>query len=84
MTEFYNIFLQHFFLFKFISPLEVRLGKNEVEQAVKEAIKAMGYGGGFMISPSNFHPEMSVERLKWMIDATKRFGTYPLNNSLST
>ena len=61
----------------------VKASKSEVEQAVKDAIKAMGHGGDFMISPSNFHPEMSVERLKWMIDATKRFGTYPLNNNLS-
>jgi uroporphyrinogen decarboxylase len=52
--------------------------KEEVTSAVKEAIKKLGYGGGYMLSPSNFHPDMSVERLKWMIEATKEFGTYPL------
>jgi uroporphyrinogen decarboxylase len=54
--------------------------KEEVEQAVKNAIKAMGHGGGFMLSPANFHPQISVERLKWMIETTKAFGTYPLKN----
>jgi uroporphyrinogen decarboxylase len=53
--------------------------QTEVEQAVKTAIKAMGKDGGFMLSPANFHPEISVERLEWMIEATKKYGTYPLN-----
>jgi len=58
----------------------VDASKKEVEQAVKYAISAMGHGGGFMLSPANFHPKISVERLKWMIEATKTFGTYPLRS----
>ncbi len=54
--------------------------KKEVEQAVKNAIEAMGHGGGFMVSPANFHPKISVKRLKWMIETTKTFGTYPLRS----
>lgn len=54
--------------------------QEEVEQAVKNAIQAMGYGGGFMISPANFHPSISVERLKWMIEAAHKYGIYPLKN----
>jgi len=54
--------------------------KAEVEKAVLDAINAMGKGGGFMVSPSNFHPKMSVERLNWMIAAVNRFGVYPLKN----
>lgn len=56
----------------------VKAEKKEVEDAVKSAIKALGPGGGAMISPANFHPGMSVERLKWMIEATKKYGKYPL------
>jgi uroporphyrinogen decarboxylase len=52
--------------------------QKEVDQAVKNAIKAMGKDGGFMLSPANFHPEISVERLEWMITATKKYGEYPL------
>lgn len=53
--------------------------KSEVVEATKDAIKALGPGYGGMISPSNFHPKMSVERLKWMIETVNEFGTYPLN-----
>jgi uroporphyrinogen decarboxylase len=56
----------------------VKAQKDEVFQAVQDAIKAMGYGGGFMLSPANFHPDMSVECLNWMIEASKKFGIYPL------
>ncbi len=54
--------------------------KQEVEQAVANAINAMGKGGGFMISPANFHPNMTVDRLKWMIEAANKLGVYPLHN----
>ncbi|MFW9873486.1 MAG: uroporphyrinogen decarboxylase family protein [Candidatus Thorarchaeota archaeon] len=50
--------------------------KEEVEKAVLEAIKTLGQGGGFMLSPANFHPGISVERLKWMITATRKYGVY--------
>ncbi|MFX1329181.1 MAG: uroporphyrinogen decarboxylase family protein, partial [Promethearchaeota archaeon] len=56
--------------------------KEEVEQAVKSAIRAMGFGGGFLLSPANFHPTMSPKRLKWMIEVANKFGVYPLNNLL--
>ncbi|MHA1412983.1 MAG: uroporphyrinogen decarboxylase family protein [Promethearchaeota archaeon] len=53
--------------------------KKEVEDAVKHAIRILGPGGGFMLSPSNSHPKMSYERIKWMIEAAKKYGKYPLN-----
>ena len=54
--------------------------KQEVEQAVANAINAMGKGGGFMISPANFHPNITVDRLKWMIEAANNLGVYPLHD----
>ena len=56
----------------------VKAPKEEVVQSVKDAIKAMGSGGGFMLSPANFHPQMSIKRLKWMIEANNKYGKYPL------
>lgn len=53
--------------------------QKEVEDAVKYAIKKLGPGGGYILSPSNSHPAMSYQRIKWMIEATKKFGTYPLD-----
>jgi len=52
--------------------------KQEVEDAVKNAIKIAGRGGGYIISPANMHPGISVENLKWMVDATRKFGNYPI------
>ena len=52
--------------------------KREVEDAVKHAIKSLGPGGGYILSPSNSHPAMSYQRIKWMIEATKKYGVYPL------
>jgi uroporphyrinogen decarboxylase len=52
--------------------------KKEVEDAVKYAIKILGPGGGYVLSPSNSHPSMSYQRIKWMIEATKKYGVYPL------
>jgi uroporphyrinogen decarboxylase len=54
--------------------------KKEVEHATKVAIDALGPSGGGIISPSNFHPLMSVERLKWMIETVKKYGKYPLTS----
>ncbi len=53
--------------------------QKEVEDAVKYAIKKLGPGGGYILSPSNSHPAMSYQRIKWMIEATKKFGKYPLD-----
>ncbi|MFX1497651.1 MAG: uroporphyrinogen decarboxylase family protein [Promethearchaeota archaeon] len=57
----------------------VKATKQEVEEDVRSAIKALGHDGGYMLSPANFHPAISVERLKWMIEAAHKFGKYPLN-----
>jgi uroporphyrinogen decarboxylase len=53
--------------------------QKEVEDAVKYAIKKLGPGGGYILSPSNSHPAMSYQRIKWMIEATKKYGKYPLD-----
>lgn len=53
--------------------------KKEVYDAVKYAIKTAGPGGGFIVSPANMHPAVKVPNLRWMVEATKEFGNYPLN-----
>jgi uroporphyrinogen-III decarboxylase len=53
--------------------------KDEVHNAVKYAIKTGGPGGGFMVSAANMHPGVKVPNLKWMVEATKKYGEYPLN-----
>ena len=52
----------------------------EVEEAVIDVIRQAGQGGGLIISSSNsIHSAVKPENLKAMIDATHRWGTYPLD-----
>jgi len=53
--------------------------KEEVFNAVKYAIKTAGPGGGFIVSAANMHPAVKVQNLQWMIEATQKFGKYPIN-----
>ena len=53
--------------------------KEEVFNAVKYAIKTAGPGGGFIVSAANMHPHVKVQNLRWMVEATREFGNYPLN-----
>ena len=53
--------------------------KQEVYDAVRYAIKTAGPGGGFIVSAANMHPAVKVPNLRWMVEATKEFGKYPLS-----
>ncbi len=50
--------------------------KDEVYEAVKRAIADAGSGGGLIIAPTNSHPDISLERLGWMLEAVKEHGKY--------
>ncbi len=53
--------------------------KEDVFNEVKYCIKNAGQGGGLIISAANMHPGVKVQNLKWMVEATKEFGEYPIN-----
>jgi uroporphyrinogen decarboxylase len=63
-----------------VSHVLVKGSKQEVFDAVKRAIKIAGRNGGFIVSAANMHPHVKVENLKWMVEATKKYGKYPLEN----
>ena len=52
--------------------------KQEVESAVKDALRAAGGDGGFIMAMTNSHYAVKVQNTRWMIDFTHRYGTYPL------
>jgi hypothetical protein len=52
--------------------------REEVFEAVRKAIRDAGRGGGFILSPEHDHADVSLERLQWMVEAVRRYGTYPL------
>jgi uroporphyrinogen decarboxylase len=53
--------------------------KQEVEQSVRDIIRVASPGGGHVFSSSNsIHSGVSPETFWAMIDAVKRYGTYPI------
>ncbi len=52
--------------------------REEVFEAVREAIHDAGQGGGYILAPDHSHPDISVERLRWMKEAADKYGQYPL------
>jgi uroporphyrinogen-III decarboxylase len=52
--------------------------RQEVEEAVKAALRAAAKDGGFIMAMTNSHNAVKVENTRWMIEFTHRYGTYPL------
>jgi uroporphyrinogen decarboxylase len=52
--------------------------RQEVEEAVKSALRASAKNGGFIMAMTNSHNAVKVENSRWMIESTHRYGTYPL------
>jgi uroporphyrinogen decarboxylase len=61
-----------------ITHILVDASRDEVFAAVREAIRDAGRGGGYMVAPDHSHPKVSVERLRWMVEAAHEYGRYPL------
>ncbi len=55
----------------------------EVVNAVKNAIKNLAPTGGYILSPSNDHPTIALQNMRWMIAAARMWGKYPLSSELS-
>ena len=62
-----------------VSHILVDATKEEVFAAVRRAIREAGPGGGYILGPDHSHPRVSVERLRWMVEAAGRYGSYPLD-----
>ena len=54
--------------------------QKKVEDVVKYAIKTAAPGGGFVISPENMLNTVRVQNLKWMVEATHKYGEYPIKS----
>ena len=61
-----------------ITHILVDATKEEVFESVRDSILQAGRGGGYIIAPTNSHPDMSVQRLRWMMEAAHEYGRYPL------
>jgi hypothetical protein len=61
-----------------VSYLVVKGTQQEVEEAVKKAIRDAASGGGYILSTCHSQPHVDPTRLKWMVDAARKYGTYPI------
>ncbi len=62
-----------------VSYLLVKGTREEIEDAVKQAIRAAAAGGGYILSACHSHPYVDGERLGWMVEAAHNYGKYPIN-----
>ena len=61
-----------------VAYLLVRGTREEVETAVKQAIRDAARGGGYILSASHSHTSVDPTRLEWMIEAAHKYGKYPI------
>jgi len=61
-----------------VSRLLVSGTREEVEEAVKNAIRAAAPGGGYLLSAAHSHPFVDPTRLRWRLEAAHRYGEYPI------
>lgn len=58
-----------------VTHILVDASREEVFEAVRQSIEdAGGASGGYIVAPTNSHPEVSVRNLRWMIEAVKEYG----------
>jgi len=61
-----------------VSYLLVRGTREEIEDAVKKAIRDAAKGGGYILAQSHTHSSVDPTRLAWMIEAAHKYGKYPI------
>jgi uroporphyrinogen decarboxylase len=62
-----------------VSYLLVRGTREEIEEAVKQALRDAARGGGYILSASHSHPYVDGDRLGWMVEAAHKYGRYPIS-----
>jgi uroporphyrinogen decarboxylase len=62
-----------------ITHILVDASRDEVFEAVRTSIQAAGAGGGYIVAPTNSHPRIDMQRLRWMLEAVEEYGHYPLD-----
>ncbi len=61
-----------------VSHILVEGSREEVFDTVRRAIRDAGGGGGYILAPNHSHLTVSVERLRWLVEAAHEYGEYPL------
>jgi uroporphyrinogen decarboxylase len=61
-----------------VSHLLVCGTRREVEDAVRDALRAAARGGGYVLSAAHSHAGVDAARLQWMVEAVHEHGRYPI------
>lgn len=61
-----------------ITHILVDATRDEVFEHVRQSIAAAGESGGYIVAPTNSHHGMSMQNVKWMLEAVEEYGHYPL------
>jgi len=61
-----------------ITHILVDASRDEVYEAVHDSIQKAGRGGGYILAPTNSHPDMDLVHIRWMLEAVEKYGRYPL------
>ena len=62
-----------------VSYLLVKGTQQEIDDAVKKAIRDAAKGGGYILSACHSHPYVDPKRLEWMVEAAHKHGEYPIS-----
>jgi len=54
--------------------------RQEVFDHVRESIEKGGKGGGLILGPCNSHADIKVQNIRWMMEAVREYGGYPLSS----
>jgi uroporphyrinogen decarboxylase len=57
----------------------VDASREEVFREVKQCIKDGATGGGYIVAATNSHNALNAQNLAWMVEATDKYGHYPIN-----
>ena len=64
-----------------ITHVLVKGSRKEVFDNVRRCINEGGIEGAFILSATNTHPKISARNLSWMVEACKKYGSYPIEPS---
>jgi uroporphyrinogen decarboxylase len=61
-----------------VSRIPVSAPREEVFETVRRAVADAGRGGGFILAADHSHEDVTVQNMKWMLEAGREYGRYPL------
>lgn len=65
-----------------ITHMLVDATREEVVEEVRGCIRDGAQGGGYIMAATNSSSVLSHRNIRWMVEATEQYGTYPISPDL--